>query len=51
MAEFIARIGAAEKTRALQKGDPNRRPDWLVTKKPKSGEFCFGTFWGILLWH
>ena len=34
----------AEKTRAAQKGDPNRRLIWLVTKTPKSGEFCFGTF-------
>ena len=34
----------AEKTRAAQKGDPNRRLIWLAAKTPKSGEFCFGTF-------
>ena len=39
-----AASAAPEKTRPAQKGDPNRRPGWLVAKTPKSGEFCFGTF-------
>ena len=32
---------APEKTRAAQKGDPNRRLNWLAAKTPKK--------WGILL--